>query len=86
MIGIDVIREEHFIDHHPYSQRDWRNLSALFERKKADLLITTKKDLIRMDKAWIQYYPLYCLDAPWEIKEDKENFFRIVDDYITSRS
>ena len=76
--GIRLLRTEYYPDHYEYTHRDWRTLSAMLERTGADILVTTEKDAIRIDKSWLPGVPLYVLESEWKIEEDADSFFRIV--------
>jgi tetraacyldisaccharide 4'-kinase len=76
--GIRLLRTEYYTDHYEYTRRDWRTLSAMFERTGADILVTTEKDAVRLDGSLIGDFPLYTLESYWRIEEDSEAFFSLI--------
>ncbi len=48
-LGCDLAGEMAFPDHHGYSEADWWRIAAQARDSRADLLITTEKDLVNLD-------------------------------------
>ncbi len=72
--SVDFIQ---FRDHHHYKPDDVRAITDRFERSGADFIVTTLKDLVKLEKIWNYSYPLYYLDI--EIKlEDEDEFFGLI--------
>jgi tetraacyldisaccharide 4'-kinase len=63
-----------FPDHHRYSSGDLGNIIDRFERCRAELIITTLKDAVRLEKIWKYAHPLYYLDIMIELEREEEFF------------
>jgi len=46
--GADIARVVEFPDHHSYTHMDWQHLEA--ESRSFDLLVTTEKDLVKLER------------------------------------
>lgn len=57
-LGLDVVRLISYKDHHQYSQRDIRELEKARQRARADFIITTDKD-------WVKIEPALSLPPHW---------------------
>lgn len=77
-VGINLRGEEYFYDHYPYKERDWKNLAALMIRKRTDILITTHKDIFRLDKSFIKDCSVYYVETDWEIQDKQDDFFELL--------
>lgn len=49
-LGIDVVEEIHFPDHHLYGRRDMECIFRLSSKKRAHVLATTEKDWVRLPR------------------------------------
>ena len=75
-IGVEIVFFKSFPDHYWYKQKEIEELARYKEKRKADFLITTEKDWARiMDKNFDIGYIKIGFDI-----EDKEAFFRIIDE------
>jgi tetraacyldisaccharide 4'-kinase len=50
-----------FPDHHPYTAQDWQTIINIAAQHRASCLLTTEKDAVRLDPAWVASVPLYVL-------------------------
>ena len=50
-----------FPDHHPYTPADWQAVCEVACREEAEALVTTEKDVVRLDAFWPLPVPLYTL-------------------------
>lgn len=57
-LGLDVVRLIAYKDHHQYSQRDIRELEIARQRERAEIIITTDKD-------WVKIHPAQVLPPYW---------------------
>jgi len=57
-MGFEVVRFICFRDHHDYGQRDIRDLERVREHHRADVIITTDKD-------WVKLLPAFNLPPHW---------------------
>lgn len=59
--GCTVIAAAVFPDHHPYTAADWHAIIELAHQQRADCLLTTEKDAVRLAPDWSAPVPLYVL-------------------------
>lgn len=59
--GCAVVAAAEFPDHHPYTAADWHAIVNLAQQQRADCLITTEKDAVRLSPAWSATIPVYVL-------------------------
>ena len=52
---------EAFPDHHHYTSEDLRRLRVLADSRGAEALVTTQKDLVKLDPSWIERRPLWAV-------------------------
>jgi tetraacyldisaccharide 4'-kinase len=60
-LGAEVVTLFVFPDHHPYTQEDWQTMAATVNKHRAEYLITTEKDAVRLAPSWQASVPLYTL-------------------------
>jgi len=58
-IGVSVVGESVFRDHHPYSQQDVDSVTAQAKAAGADLIVTTEKDAVRLQGLDLPAVPIY---------------------------
>ncbi|MFN2531438.1 MAG: tetraacyldisaccharide 4'-kinase [Pyrinomonadaceae bacterium] len=74
--GCDVVLRRTFRDHHAYSQEDIDHLQIKAKQARAELLITTAKDAVKI--AGLSFsLPCYVLDFQIEI-ENEDRFFEVI--------
>lgn len=56
-----------FPDHHPYTSDDWRAIQDTARREGTEMLITTEKDVVRLEPSWLLAAPVYSLRIRVEI-------------------
>ncbi len=72
-LGVKVSSMLSFEDHHSYSDADVRKIVAEQENLKADYIITTEKDMVRLSSFdFSEKYPLFYLEIEVTIHEDEE--------------
>jgi tetraacyldisaccharide 4'-kinase len=59
--GFEIVRLVHFKDHYYYRHRDIQELEAAKERSRADLVITTQKDWVKLALDYNLPSHWYCL-------------------------
>jgi tetraacyldisaccharide 4'-kinase len=69
-VGISILGESVFRDHHPYSQKDAHQIAEQAGAAGADLIVTTEKDAIRLAGLKWSDVPLYAAQS--EIQTDDE--------------
>ena len=68
--GINIVSENFFRDHHPFTQSDLDRATAEAQRAAADMIITTEKDAVRLEGLRHGAVPVYA--AQMEIQGDDE--------------
>jgi tetraacyldisaccharide 4'-kinase len=68
--GIDIVCENFFRDHHPFTQADLDRATAAARQAAADLIITTEKDAVRLEGLRQGAVPIYV--AEMGIESDDE--------------
>jgi len=58
-LGAKLLRTLDYPDHHEYSPGDWQNILAA--ARQAEMLITTEKDLVKLERFASAELPLYAL-------------------------
>lgn len=66
-----------FTDHHVYSTTDIEKIAARFDKSGAECVITTLKDIVKLEKIWNYRIPLYYLEIEIEIDREEE-FFKLL--------
>jgi tetraacyldisaccharide 4'-kinase len=79
-LGANVVKEIHFPDHYDYELADLTMLRD--QGKKVDLIITTEKDFVKLQRLPLNDIPLYILGIEQEIVEAQ--FYREVISAISS--
>ena len=73
--GAEIIKEVIFPDHHPYTPED---LSSIEEKsKRADCIVTTEKDMVKLKRLDIHRLPVRVLRIELKIWEEEE-FYQTV--------
>ncbi len=75
-LGVTVVGQRFFRDHHPFSGQDLRDVGTAAEKCGAAALVTTTKDAIRIH-AWPGPLPLLVLSARLDIERLPEVLKRI---------
>ena len=69
-IGLRVIREIIYPDHHVYTAKDVASLAG--HLKEADGIVTTEKDMVKLKNLGIGHLPLWALRIRFKIWEQEE--------------
>ena len=74
-----------FPDHHSFTEKNIQNIISTFESIKEEnkFIVTTEKDSMRLqsyDK--LSQYPIYYLDIEIEIIENKNEFDKLISNYV----
>ena len=77
-LGLEVLEFILFNDHHVYSQSDIIKLQQKYRNLKADFLVTTLKDMVKLEKIWPSNIPLYYLDIRLQF-DNEADFLKLVD-------
>ena len=81
-LGAELIFFKVFKDHHSYQSREIQELMTEKRRLKADYLITTEKDWVRMENFIPAYPDLAYLTIKFSLLDDREKFFRMVEEKV----
>jgi tetraacyldisaccharide 4'-kinase len=75
-IGLEVIEKITFLDHHDYVQKDIDKIIDKAEIHKADIIVTSEKDLVKLKKYNFGENKLFSLPIHFQIesKSEKELF------------
>jgi len=68
--GINIVSENFFVDHHPFSQEDLDRITRAAQESGADALITTEKDAVRLERLTPGDVPIYAANV--EVQSDDE--------------
>jgi len=60
--GLDLVAQRAFPDHHRYDAGDLSELADWAQRHDADLLLTTRKDLVKIPHSQLGQTPLWAID------------------------
>lgn len=61
-IGLTIIDQFLFSDHHQYDKQDFTLIESRFNKSGADYILTTEKDMIKLGELWNQL-PIFYLPA-----------------------
>jgi tetraacyldisaccharide 4'-kinase len=75
-IGVNVIREIIYPDHHGYTAKDVTSLAG--HAKKADGIVTTEKDMVKLENLDIGHLPVWALRIRFKIWEQEEFLKRVL--------
>lgn len=87
-LGIVIVGEIVYPDHHSYRDQDLERLKSLFSKENADCFLTTMKDAARLSgssegKAFMNEFPLYGLAIDIDFVFGKETFHQHLDRLFT---
>ena len=74
-----------FPDHHPYSEKDLKDISAAAKKSMSECLITTEKDYVRMAHKIDWTGDLFVIGIEIDFGEDKKRFNSYIKDWIEKR-
>lgn len=68
----ELVDWQEFPDHHPFGEADYRALSELSERRQAEILVCTHKDLVKINRRAIGGRPLWAVTIEMAIGAGQE--------------
>ena len=77
-MGFDLKGWKAFADHHTYSREELAAIETLAARQGAELLVTTEKDRVKIDAAWIRQMPLLVVGVRIDLGAHTADFRRFV--------
>jgi tetraacyldisaccharide 4'-kinase len=73
-LGALLVGRERFLDHYRFENEDLAELFAMAQRERADCLVTTEKDAVRISENLAQSLPLFYLRLEIEIMRGAADF------------
>ncbi|HJU10685.1 MAG TPA: tetraacyldisaccharide 4'-kinase [Candidatus Binataceae bacterium] len=70
-LGAKLLHTFDYPDHYNYDLRDWREIAAAAQQ--AELILTTEKDLVKLERFALPTVPLYALRLNVTMQPDDEN-------------
>jgi tetraacyldisaccharide 4'-kinase len=71
-LGVEVVAFREFPDHHPYARTDVESVAEWAREARADLVLTTQKDSVKLQTSQVGGLPLRALRIGLEIMEGEE--------------
>jgi tetraacyldisaccharide 4'-kinase len=75
--GTEIVKEVIFPDHHLYTTKDLNSIQK--EVNKADLIVTTEKDMVKLMELNISHLPIRALRIEMKIWEEEEFYQRVME-------
>ncbi|MEI8248010.1 MAG: tetraacyldisaccharide 4'-kinase [Lentisphaerota bacterium] len=73
-LGGDIVEAQHFADHHRFTQQEIIDFINQAKKSKAEMIITTEKDAVRMPRLERQDIPVYFMRVEIDIISGQESF------------
>jgi len=84
-LGCNLSGFMEFPDHHPYSEKDLKDISAAAKRSMSECLITTEKDYVRIAHKIDWPGDLFVVGIEIDFGTDKKRFDSYIEDWIEKR-
>ncbi len=65
--GLEIVDEIAYIDHHDYSQKDIEEIQRRFLKSDAEFVITTEKDMIKIDQLKLSGLEIYSMGIEFKL-------------------
>jgi tetraacyldisaccharide 4'-kinase len=75
--GMEIVREMIFPDHHRFTSKDLVAIEK--ESKEADWIVTTEKDIVKLEEVRVIHPPLLALRIEMKIWEEEEFYKRVME-------
>ncbi len=75
--GYHVVDFIEFRDHHHYKTDDVKAIIERFDKSGVDFVVTTLKDMVKLEKIWDYQRPFYYLNIRVEL-ENEDEFFELI--------
>ncbi|MBN2030564.1 tetraacyldisaccharide 4'-kinase [bacterium] len=82
-VGMVLIDFLVFRDHHGYQPADLKKIIQRAESQKAEVLVTTEKDHVRLPPYWNPPIPAYVLKIAFEIQKGFQELNQLLDSVLT---
>ena len=83
-LGVEVVRFVAFRDHHWYTEADRDRVVRRAKRDRAEALVTTEKDGVRIPSSLEWGMEMYCLRIEMEIDGGIQRFKEVMDPVLAS--
>jgi len=77
--GMEIVREMIFPDHHRFTSKDLIAIEKESKEKEVDWIVTTEKDIVKLEKMRTVHPPLLALRIEMEIWEEEEFYKRVME-------
>jgi tetraacyldisaccharide 4'-kinase len=86
-LGATIVDSKIFPDHHPYTSTDVEQIIdwADANRNDFDFLITSEKDLVKLQTASLANYALYALSIQMNIRKGEEELRQIINEKVRGK-
>ena len=84
-LGCSLSGHMEFPDHHPYSEKDLKDISAAAKMSMSECLITTEKDYVRIAHKIDWPCDLLVIGIEIDFGEDKKRFDSYIEDWMEKR-
>jgi len=84
-VGVEVVGQCVYRDHHGFTARDLRAVEAEAERRGADLLLTTEKDEVRLGAACDSEWELWSLEVCLSLVGGDDQLDRVLENALRLR-
>jgi tetraacyldisaccharide 4'-kinase len=83
-LGAKLVSALDYPDHYDYAVGDWRNILAAAQ--EADMVLTTEKDLVKLERLATPQIPLYALRLEVTMEaQDESHLLKLVMERISAR-
>lgn len=73
-LGANIVQSQHFADHHRFTQQEIIDFINLSKKAKAEMIVTTEKDAVRMPRLERLDIPIYFMRVEIDIISGQESF------------
>ncbi|MBQ9284185.1 MAG: tetraacyldisaccharide 4'-kinase, partial [Acidaminococcaceae bacterium] len=83
--GLEIVEAIRYPDHHDYGMLEMQYIAERAEKLKADALITTGKDAVKIPTEFIYFsreIPLYVMNMDIMITQNEETFDKKLEDTV----
>lgn len=77
-LGVEEIVRFRFLDHHRFTARELERISRQVEAAELDMLLTTEKDAVRINREFQASFPFYFLRVEIHLLSGADNFEQAV--------
>ena len=74
-----------FADHHHYTEAEFVSLAEQAKSQRVTALVTTQKDLVKLDPSWETSLPVWALTIGAEIVAGREKWQSLLNDLLNKQ-